>query len=175
MSVFTLASFAAHLHAIERDVDHVPQRIIEFAAKAIQAEAKAAIGTGRAGWPPLAASTLEHKGADTPLLETGALRESIEYTIGDHEGWVGTNDPKAAWQEFGTSRGIPPRPFMGSALEARRADIVKAARAMLAAAVAGRGHNAHELRELLHLLRELGHSVKELWDELSDEGESRHR
>jgi hypothetical protein len=37
------------------------------------------------------------------LVETGELRDSIEKTIGHHVAWVGTDDDKAVWQEFGTS------------------------------------------------------------------------
>jgi hypothetical protein len=59
MTVFTLTSFAAHLQAIEGDVNRVPQRLIKFAARVLEAEVKSAIGTDKYGWPPLAPSTLE--------------------------------------------------------------------------------------------------------------------
>jgi hypothetical protein len=68
---------------------------------------------------------------------------------------------------------MPPRPVFGPAVEAKREGIAKAARAMLAAAIAGRGSSAKELRELLHLLRELGQVAKELGEALSDDEERR--
>lgn len=75
-------------------------------------------------WEELAESTKEDKerkgyvfnGEYNPLLRTGSLRDSIEYEISGAEAVIGSRSPIAAYQEFGTSRGIPPRPFMGPAL-----------------------------------------------------------
>lgn len=46
------------------------------------------------------------------------LRQSLTMEVVAHEmtAYVGTNDPIAKWQEFGTKRGIPPRPFLRPAL-----------------------------------------------------------
>lgn len=88
---------------------------IEEGCVILQDGAKEAIGTYTFGWPRLGPDAIARHG-DTPLLETGALKASIEHVSSGSEGWVGTNDPKAAWQEFGTSRGIPPRPFLGGAV-----------------------------------------------------------
>jgi phage gpG-like protein len=49
---------------------------------------------------------------DNPLLRTGHMRGSIECSSTDHEVVLGTHDPVAADQEFGT-HSIPPRPFIG--------------------------------------------------------------
>ena len=48
---------------------------------------------------------------DAPWLETGALRDSIGAGVEDAEAVVGSSDPVAADQEFGT-RAAPPRPFL---------------------------------------------------------------
>ena len=112
-----LAQLAAKMGAAAVAVDHCIDRSLERAAILLETSAKEAIGTYEFGWPALAPATVARKGADTPLLETGRLQGSIEHQVGHHEAWVGTNDPNAAFQEFGTSRGIPPRPFMGGAVE----------------------------------------------------------
>lgn len=113
---------------------HMPTHQHAFLAKACvlyKDSAQHAIGTYQFGWTPLAASTLARKSADTPLLETGALRDSIEYQVlGPTDADVGTNHYVAAWQEGGT-RTIPPRPFMGGALNAMEPQVLKAVEDML--------------------------------------------
>jgi len=47
-------------------------------------QAKAQIGKQHEEWPPLAPSTLAKKSADTPLLETGEMRDSIEWIVRGH-------------------------------------------------------------------------------------------
>jgi phage gpG-like protein len=74
------------------------------------------IGVPGWGWPPLAPDTLARKGGiNTPLLETGELQESIRWNSDHSEGYVGSDDSKAAFHEFGNSR-MPPRPFLATAL-----------------------------------------------------------
>jgi integrase len=128
------------------------------------AEAKRVIGTYDYGWPSLAASTLAKKSADTPLLETGALRDSIQWNSSGNIGHVGSDLDKAVWQEFGTSR-IPPRPFLAGAamaMEPKIHDLFK--RAVMAVAL-GKGLHSSEMAELLHLLHiihHVGHEVNEV-------------
>jgi phage gpG-like protein len=111
----TPLQMALILDHVATKLEHSGHEIIEPVAVMLEKSAKDAIGTYKFGWPSLAESTLARKAADTPLYETGELQRSIEHKIeGDH-GYVGTNDEKAAWQEFGTSK-IPPRPFLGGAL-----------------------------------------------------------
>lgn len=107
--------------AAERVEEHLTKSI-EGACVILEDSAKEAIGTYTFGWPPLGPEAIARHG-DTPLLETGALQSSITHTAEGREGWVGTNDEKAAWQEFGTSRGIPPRPFLGGAVIHEQAKI----------------------------------------------------
>jgi hypothetical protein len=77
------------------------------------------MGTYDYDWPQLAESTQRERerlgfAANEPLLRTGDLRESIEYTVLPREAAVeiGSNDKIAVYQELGTSR-IPPRSFLG--------------------------------------------------------------
>ena len=53
---------------------------------------------------------------DQPWQQTGALKSSISVTVADLVAQIGTNDPAAAPQEFGTCH-VPPRPFMLPVLE----------------------------------------------------------
>jgi phage gpG-like protein len=104
---------------------------LEVSAKAIQAEAKNEIGHLQSAvgpfpeWEELADSTKAEKerlgyvfNKDyNPLLRTGELiRDSIEYEVNMEslEAIIGSKEPVAAFQEFGTDR-IPPRPFIGRA------------------------------------------------------------
>lgn len=118
MTEFSLLGFAAFTTALVAKIDHAKHEALEEGAKIIEKEAKRVIGTYDYGWPRLAASTLENKSADTPLLETGEMRDSIAHNV-DHDGkeaHVGSDNDKAVWQELGTVK-IPPRSFlMGAAV-----------------------------------------------------------
>ncbi len=102
------AFFLGMAHEMEKGREHSLEKAAAFAEE----KAKAAIGTYEYNWTPLAASTVARKGADTPLLVDGALRDSYEHTVisGD-EAEVGSDNPIAEWQELGTPT-IPPRPVL---------------------------------------------------------------
>ncbi|MBR0693680.1 hypothetical protein [Bradyrhizobium lablabi] len=76
------------------------------------------------GWAPLAESTIKDKVAKgfpvpSPLKRTGAMAGSYRKEVDPASlaMVVGSADPKALWQEMGTSRGIPPRPVCEPALK----------------------------------------------------------
>jgi phage gpG-like protein len=85
----------------------LPKKIpemLEKAAQIVEDEAKASLGEYQAGWPKLKPQTIARKATgDSPLLETGDLRMSIEHHVDAeaHEGYVGSNNPKARWHELG--------------------------------------------------------------------------
>jgi HK97 gp10 family phage protein len=119
MKLFSLLEFVAELPAIERDLEAAGPKIIERACQIVQKKAKSAIGKEHEMWAPLAESTIAdkaHHGFPTPkpLLRTGQLRDSIQYTVNGLEGAVGSDSPIAVWQELGTSH-IPPRSFLAGA------------------------------------------------------------
>jgi phage gpG-like protein len=88
-------------------------------SKILQDEAIRVIGTYDYGWPLLKPQTIAHKATgDSPLLETGDPRDSIERVVQHGIAYVGSNNPKALWHELGTSR-IPPRPFLAIAATAK--------------------------------------------------------
>jgi phage gpG-like protein len=165
--VYSILGFVAKLGAIERDMHELGPTIIARACEMVAAEAKRVIGEGYPEWPALAPETLARKMMNTPLLETGELRASIEWNSEGNEGYVGSNNDKAVWHELGTSH-IPPRPFlMGAAMRMEPLIHAMAAKAVMAV-LAGRGLNSAELGELIHLLRHVGHAVGEAMDTVLD-------
>lgn len=111
------------------EVEHSNHRAIESAATMLETEAKESLGHYQAGWPPLKPETIARKSTgDSPLLETGELRDSIQHnsttSLGGAEAYVGTDNPVGIYQEFGTSRGIPPRSFMVSAAVRKQGEII---------------------------------------------------
>ena len=79
------------------------------------------LGTYQEGWAPLKPETIARKATgDSPLLETGKMRDSISHYVNPFsvvmEVVVGSTDKHAVFQEQGTSR-IPPRPFLSLAMK----------------------------------------------------------
>jgi hypothetical protein len=167
MREFTLLSFAAHLDMMASRINDLDRGIVEKACELVCNEAKRVIGVGYPDWPPLKPETLARKFYNTPLLETGAMRDSIGWTVSSdgREGCVGSDDVKALWHELGTSR-IPPRSFLREAAQRMEPKIHKlAARAVVAYLVTG-DLMSPELRELLHVLhtvKEAVHAAEEGW------------
>jgi len=173
--IFTLVGFAAKLGAIDRDLHEVGPAIIARACEMVCAEAKRVIGEGYPYWPALKPETLAHKMMNTPLLETGELRASIEWNSEGNEGHVGSNNDKAVWHELGTNK-IPPRSFLaGAAMRMEHKVHAMAARAVISV-MAGKGLHGSEMAELIHLLKHAAHEVKETAKEVfSDDEKGRRR
>src|ERR1700736_2210525 len=138
MTVYSILGFVAKLGVIEAEMHTVNHAIVARACELICAEAKRVIGTYDYGWPQLSPKTLEHKFFNTPLLETNAMRASIEWHAEGNSGEVGSNSDIAVFQELGTSR-IPPRPFLAGATQHREDKIHKMAARAVVACIAGRG------------------------------------
>lgn len=169
---FSLLGFVAHLHAMERDMHDVGPAIVARACEMVARAAKRAIGKRHELWPPLKPETIARKlRGNTPLLETGELRESIEWTASGLEGQVGSNLDKAVWHELGTSK-IPPRSFLRSSAISMEERIHKMAERSVIAVLEGRGLHSAEMRELLHLLRHAYHHVKEAIETFTDEDDA---
>ena len=115
-----MGEFGNHLSGLVRQIDG-SDKVLRAACRAVRIAAKGAIGTYRFGWPALAPSTLKRKpNGDRPLLVTGEFRKSIRQEIRPYHGMVFSEDPRAAWFEFGTSK-MPPRPVFGPAIHAAKA------------------------------------------------------
>jgi HK97 gp10 family phage protein len=133
--IMSLAGFVTKLAELSIATHTESKRALEAAARIVEAEAKSEIShlQDEAGpfapWADLKAATIEEKvklglppdinDEGSPLLRTGEMRDSIEHTVVmDGFGgtaYVGSNDPKAEYQELGTDR-IPPRSFLGGGL-----------------------------------------------------------
>jgi HK97 gp10 family phage protein len=110
-----LADAIAHFGRIGLLLEASHAKMLKEAAETLRDSAKDAIGTHKFGWEPLAEATLARKQADTPLLDSGELRDSIECNSDERVAYVGSDNPKAEWHEFGTPK-IPARPFLGGAI-----------------------------------------------------------
>ena len=120
MNFGSIDAFLVHLAALQAGAAAAQRRGLGAAGRMLEGQAKAMIGTEMPGWEPLAPSTIDEKerlgyGVPDPLLRTGELRGSIHHAADDHGVTLGTDDPIAPHQEFGTGH-IPPRPFIGSTL-----------------------------------------------------------
>jgi hypothetical protein len=121
MTVVTLKEFAA---LFDRSAARVRPEL-EIALKklgvVVAKTAKKKLGHYNEGWESLAERTIEDKEAKgfptpSPLLRTGTMRASIKEHVTGLTLEVGSNDKIAVYQELGTSRGIPPRPFLKTAM-----------------------------------------------------------
>jgi HK97 gp10 family phage protein len=135
MGVVTIPQLATIFAMASTHIQHVHHDILENASVMFENSAKDAIGNDAYifGWPRLAESTIERKGFERPLYETGELQNSIHHNVDDHEAYVGTDVEYAKYQEYGTSR-IPARPFLGGAIiheEKRIPEVVHKALAKL--------------------------------------------
>jgi phage gpG-like protein len=172
--VFSLLGFVAHLAVIEKEMNEVVPAIVAKACQLICDEAKRVIGHGYDDWPALKPETLARKMMNSPLLETGELRASISWMSEGNRGVVGSNNEKAVWHEFGTSR-IPPRSFLLGAAQHKEDEIHKMAARAVVAVMAGRGLLSPEVRELLHLLKHVAHEMKETSEDIMDQDENNER
>lgn len=113
----SLATAILRMTAVVAETAVAEHIALNAAAKKFLERAQAAIGTYEYGWEPLQEETIARKRTgDSPLLETGVMKESGSYEV--HSGYaiVGFEDPKLLWHEFGT-RNIPPRPVIGGTID----------------------------------------------------------
>jgi hypothetical protein len=159
--VFTVLGFVRHLGVLEADMRAAEHAIIMKACIMVANAAKEALGTYEFGWVSLKPETIARKvRGDSPLLETGKLKDSIQWRAEGRHGEVGTDLDEGLWMEFGTSK-IPPRSFLAAAAQQQEHLIhemaVKAVRAVM------RGeHGSNELREFLHVMHMVKHAAEKL-------------
>ena len=139
MATYDILGFVAHMAVVQAEMAHLRHGALEKGAVIIETEAKRVLGTYDYGWVPLAASTVERKAnGDTPLLETGEMRDSIEHqVVSDKEAQIGSASDIAGYQEFGTSR-IPARPFLGGAAVAKGEEVAKVTSAHILSPLIGK-------------------------------------
>lgn len=126
-SFSSLDLFAQHIKKVTRKYPEKEKQVLNLLGHHLEKVAKEKIGHLQdqqgpfAEWEELAESTKldkENKGyvfnADyNPLYRTGALQDSITYSVIRSTLRVGSNDEIAIYQELGTIN-IPPRSFLGA-------------------------------------------------------------
>jgi phage gpG-like protein len=176
MGIMNLAAAAARFAAVEADLELAREPMLSVACQMVAEKAKSLIGVPHDWWPPLSPETLRRKdGVNTPLLETGEMRDSIEWNADSNHGYVGSNNDKAVWQELGTSWGIPPRSFLAAGAQLEGPAVAKMMERVVGAAIGGRlttGSQVGELFELARFLGHVAHEVKETAEDLLDSDET---
>jgi phage gpG-like protein len=174
VTTFTLLQIAAKFTVMAEEMKLVTPAIVAEACAMICKEARDSLGSYQDGWPSLKPETIARKVmGDIPLLETGQLRDSIPWNSEGNQGYVGSDDMKAVYHEFGTSRGVPARPFLGPAALKMEDQIHKMAAKPVMAVLMGRGLASSELRDLLHLLREIKHIADKVWEDFGPEDDNK--
>lgn len=126
MPEMSLLGFASLLTEVVAGMEEADREGLDKATEIIEGESKRVLGTHDYGWPPLKPETIARKvNGDTPLLETGQMRDSIGRSFDSREGTVGSNDDRAVWHELGTSK-IPARSFLSGAAQHKEHDVVEA-------------------------------------------------
>ena len=115
---YSLSSFAELLVKAAVVIPDEIEHGLKKAAEMLEAEAKAIVGTDALA--PNAPATVERKGFDAPGLETGEMRDLITHNADRHEAYIGSDNEKLKWLEFGTKKEgaawggpNPPRPVLG--------------------------------------------------------------
>jgi phage gpG-like protein len=179
MGIMNLASAAARFAAAEADLEAARAPMLAAACMMVAGKSRGLIGHPNDHWAPLKPETLKRKdGVNTPLLESGKLRASIEWNADSNHGFVGSNSDVTVVQELGSSRGLPPRSFLALAAQQEGPAVAKMMSKVVGAALGGRlanGSAVGELFELAHLLGHVAHEVKETASELleSDDEEQK--
>jgi phage gpG-like protein len=88
--MITLPQLVMILEHASAELPKAEHEILEKSCMLFEDSAKNAIGSYLFGWPPLGEAAVAKHG-DTPLLDTGALRDSIEHNVAEHDAAVGTN------------------------------------------------------------------------------------
>lgn len=151
----SLTAFAVKLLTLEVAVQRELHVGLKHAAQLVEHTAKEEIGHYQPAvgpfdaWPELADETKAQRermgfSPNDPLLRTGELRDSISHQVHGLEAAVGSTSDIALYQELGTSRGIPPRPFLGPALIRNEHQIMKILGHAVVRGIAG-GHALAQL------------------------------
>ena len=142
MKTFTLVGFVGFLGTLRLEMDHANHEALDRAGQIVRDEAQRVIGTYDYNWTPLAPSTLARKAADTPLLETGEMRDSVEYRADHATAEIGSDMDKAIWQELGTVK-IPARSFLAGAMQHEAHHVVDTIGRVITAHLTGGGIAPH--------------------------------
>jgi hypothetical protein len=176
---FSLAEGAARFAAAAVDLEFAKRAAIKEACVMVEERAKGLLGHPNDSWAPLKPETIAHKGGlNMPLLTEGNMRDSIEHTVIDsNHGEVGSNSEIAVIQSLGSSRGLPPRPFLSLAAHQEGPAVAKmVAKTMGLSIAAGlAGSRVRDFFEIAHIAGEAFHSIRETASDLVDSDEEKRR
>jgi hypothetical protein len=154
------------------------EEAIRIACKMVANEARSYPGQYQTDWPHLQPDTIAHKATgDSPLLETGGLRDSVEWSSSGNVGWVGSNDEKMVLMELGTSK-VPPRSVLALAAAQKGPAVAKAVAAVVGSTIAANlAHGGiHDAIEIAKMAVEAARAGRDFVDEHmpdADEGKRR--
>jgi phage gpG-like protein len=158
---FALAAkltFAAH--AVENVSELLERGAVARLGEIIVADIKSRHGFYQAGWAPLSPFTIDRKGADTPLLESGELSDSyygkvMEDPSGSGKALViGSDMDTALFHEMGynnarTGTFVPARPVLLPAVYAHEAEIIECfGQAMVGLFAEGGGSDFYDVQQI---------------------------
>jgi phage gpG-like protein len=117
---YSLTEFAELLLEATVIMPAASAEAMERAAAMMETEVKSIFGSSALA--ANAEATIERKGFDAPGIETGATRASIQHNSDRHEAYIGSNDERLKWLEYGTAKAgnawggpNPPRPVLSLA------------------------------------------------------------
>jgi phage gpG-like protein len=174
-----LAEAAARMAAAAIDIEAAKRAALEESCRIVEEKAKGLLGHPNAYWEPLKPETIRRKdGINSPLLDQGTMRDSIEHVVIDsNHAEVGSNSEIAVIQSLGSSRGVPPRPFLSLAAHLEGPNVAKVvARTVGGAIGAGlAGSRVHDFFEMARLAGEAFHSIRETASDLVESPEDEKR
>lgn len=109
------------LQSAINDLGPAFREIGEVLTESTKARFESGIGPDGQPWQDNADATIERKGRNSPLIDTGTLMEQIHYSIVGNTLEIGSPMVYAAMQQFGGTKDefpwlwgdIPARPFLG--------------------------------------------------------------
>jgi hypothetical protein len=97
------------------------------------------------------------------------MRDSIQHNSSPTEAHVGSNLDRALWQELGTSRGIPPRSFLGEALKQKAPECVEVIGGTGGGFLASGSLDAKILHMAWDAVKHIGHEAKKFAEESNND------
>jgi hypothetical protein len=167
MGIMNLAEAAIRFGVAAAAEKAAEKEALEAACRIVETRAKNLIGVPHSFWEPLKPETIDRKdGINSPLLESGAMRDSIEHVVHHPSGFVGSNSDIAVYQELGTSR-IPPRSYLGHAASESGEDVAKIFGSTVAGAI-GAALGGSSVLAAVEMARFIGHVAHEVKETASD-------
>lgn len=110
--------------AAEKGMDHaLEDATLALHRHAVRGIMKQSQGEKQTRYSPKRSVTASKPG-DPPNVDTGVFVKSVKFEFRDDSGFVGTNDKRGPWLEFGT-KNMAARPWLSSAVVSARREMQK--------------------------------------------------